>query len=170
MSTTKENMLVAPCGLSCGHCPLYLAKDVPAIMEFLLSTGCNRDSIPCPGCRPLEGKVACAKETFDFPKVDGRCATYACVVEHGVEFCFECEEFPCVKLQPCADFAKDLPHNMKVFNLCYIKNHGLTEWLKQYAEIMPRYFFGKIAIGQGPQLSAEEWEAIQARFREGSKS
>ncbi len=170
MGTTKENMLVAPCGLSCGHCMLHLAKDDPAVTKMLISMGFNRDSFPCPGCRTMEGKVACAKDTHDFPKVDGRCTTYACVIEHGVDFCFECREFPCVKLQPCADMAGELPHNMKVFNLCYIKNKGLTEWLRKYPEIMPKYRFGKMVIGKGPQLSAEEWEAIQARFRDGSKS
>ena len=169
MEITKENVLVAPCGLSCGHCLLYLAKDDPVIMKGLIAGGINRDSIPCPGCRPLKGKVACAKETHNFPKVDGRCETYACITDKGVDFCYECPDFPCVKLQPCADMASELPHNMKVFNLCYIKNKGLTEWLKIYPKIMPKYRFGKIAIGKGPQLSDEEWEKIQAQFRDSAK-
>lgn len=165
MSTTKENILVAPCGLSCGHCRLHLAKDDPAIMEWLVSRGFNKNSFPCPGCRALEGKVACAKETFESVKVDGRCATYACVVEHGVEFCFECPEFPCIQLQPCADKANELPHNMKVFYLCYIKYQGLTEFLKKYPELGAKYYFGKMVIGKGPQLSIEEWKAIQAQLQ-----
>ncbi|PKM80777.1 MAG: hypothetical protein CVU89_12665 [Firmicutes bacterium HGW-Firmicutes-14] len=152
MTTTKENALVAPCGLSCGHCKLYLAKDDPALVEMLVSRGFNRQSIPCPGCRMLEGKVPCAKDTHDFPKVDGKCQTYACAAGHGIDFCFECREFPCVKLQPCADMASELPHNLKVFYLCYIERQGLTEFLKKYPEIAPRYYFGKMAIGRGPQL------------------
>lgn len=165
MSTTKENISVAPCGLSCGHCKLYLAKDDPAIMEWLVSRGFNRNSFPCPGCRKLEGKVACSKETFEFSQVDGRCATYACVVEHGVEFCYECPDFPCTKLQPCADKASELPQNMKLFYLCYIKHQGLTEFLKKYPELAPRYYFGKMVVGKGPQLSAEEWKAIQTKLQ-----
>jgi len=169
VGTTKENILVAPCGLSCGHCLFYLAKDDPAMMEMLVSRGHNREKIPCQGCRPLEGKiafVACTKETlYDYPAVGDTCETYACTVEHGVDFCFECQEFPCVKLQPCADMADVLPQNMKVFNLCCIKHQGLTEWLKKYPEIMPRYFFGKMVIGKGPQLSAEEWKVIQAQLQ-----
>ncbi len=154
MSTTEEKTLAAPCGLSCGHCPCYLAKDDPAVMESLVSRGHNRDKLPCQGCRPLAGKmpyVGCTKETI-FESPGGTCETYACAVEHGVDFCFECQEFPCVKLQPCADLANNLPHNMKVFNLCYIKHKGLTEWLKKYPEIMPRYFGGKMVICKGPQL------------------
>lgn len=156
MSTTKENVLVAPCGLSCGHCVCYLAKDNPAMMESLVSRGINRDKLPCQGCRPLEGKMAfvgCTKETpYESPAVGGTCETYACAVEHGIDFCYECPEFPCVKLQPCADLANNLPQNMKVFNLCCIEHQGLTEWLKKYPEIQQRYFNGKMVIGKGPQL------------------
>lgn len=156
MSTTKENQLVAPCGLSCGHCLLYRAKTEPAVMERLVSGGFNKDSFPCPGCRPREGKVACSKAKYDFPKVDGKCATYACAVEHAVEFCFQCPQFPCEKLQPCADLAGELPHNLKVFYLSYIKHQGLTEFLKKYPGFGPRYYFGKMSIGKGPQLPEEE--------------
>lgn len=152
MSAAKEKMLVSPCGLSCGQCRLHLAGDDPAVMEWLVSQGFNRDSFPCPGCRSMEGKVACSKDTFDFHKVNGQCGIYACAVEHRVDFCFECPEFPCVKLQPCADKANELPHNMKVFYLCYIKNHGLAEFRKHYPELGKGYYSGKLVIGKGPQL------------------
>ena len=165
----KENISVAPCGLSCGHCRLYLAKDDPAMMEWLISRGFNRDSFPCPGCRAAEGKVACSKESFEFARVDGRCATYACSVEHGVDFCCDCHEFPCEKLQPCANLAGELPHNMKVFYLSYIKHHGVDEFLRKYPEFGPRYYFGKMVIGKGPQLSAEEWQSIRDRLSASAK-
>lgn len=155
MSTTKENLLVAPCGLSCGHCLLYRAKDDQEVKERLVSGGFNPDSFPCPGCRAMEGKVACAKAKYDFPKVNGSCATYACAAEHGVEFCFECPEFPCVKLQPCIDKGSELPHNMKVFYLSFIEHQGLDKFLKIYPELGSRYYFGRMAIGKGPQLPAE---------------
>ena len=168
MSITKENVLVAPCGLYCGHCLFYLAEKDSAIMEMLVSQGHKREKIPCQGCRPQEGKVACVAGTretlYDYPAIGEACETYACTVEHDVEFCYECQEFPCVKLQPCADMAELLPHNMKVFNLCIIKHQGLTEFLKKYSEIMPKYYFGKMAIGKGPQLSSGEWEKIQAQL------
>ncbi len=165
MSTTGENVLVAPCGLSCGHCPQYLAKDDPAMMEYLVSLGVNREKLPCKGCRPLEGKmawVACAKETANDPLVDGgTCATYACSIEQGVEFCYECPDFPCVKLQPCTDWADRLPQNLKVFNLCCIKRQGLDAWLKSYPEIYLRYYSGKMVIGQGPQMTEDRLRAVQ---------
>ena len=168
MSTTEEKVLVAPCGLACGQCLFYLAPKDPAIMEILVSKGHKREKIPCQGCRPQEGKVACVAGTretlYDYPAIGEACATYTCTVAHGVDFCFECQEFPCVKIQPGADMAELLPHNMKVFNLCFIKRQGLSEFLRKYPEIMPRYFFGKMAIGKGPQLTIEEWERIQAQL------
>jgi hypothetical protein len=164
MSTTEENVLVAPCGLSCGLCPFYLAKD-PAIKEYYVARGANRDKLPCQGCRPLEGKmawVACARETINDPSADGRtCATYACSVEHGVDFCYECPEFPCVKLQPCTDMADSLPQNLKVFLLCCLKREGLAEWLKNYYDIMGLHRFGKMVIGEGTQMTEDGKRALQ---------
>ncbi|HEY5535248.1 MAG TPA: DUF3795 domain-containing protein [Ignavibacteria bacterium] len=164
MSITNENVLVAPCGLSCEHCPLYLAKD-PAIKELYVSKGFSRDKLPCQGCRPAEGKrarVACAGETSNDLSTDGNtCATYACSVEHGVDFCYECSEFPCVKLQPCADMADVLPQNLKVFLLCCLKRQGCAEWLKNYYDIMGLHRFGKMVIGEGPQMTEDGKRAIQ---------
>jgi hypothetical protein len=188
MSATKENALVGPCGGSCGHCPFYLAKDDPAIMEYVVTEwGFNRDKLPCQGCRPLEGKSICAgctRETLKDFHAEGStratyarqiltslgivehaegstCATYACSVEHGVDFCYECPEFPCVKLQPSADMADILPHNLKVFHLCCLKRQGLAEWLKNYEATWSLYFLGKLVIGQGPQTTESGLRTIK---------
>ncbi len=171
MSITEEKMLVAPCGISCGHCYFYRIKDNPAVVEFLVSLGFTREKVKyCPGCRPIEGKclnAGCTKETL-YNGLSGEgstCATYQCSIEHGVDFCYECAEFPCVKLQPCTDMAAELPHNLKVFYLCYLKNQGLTKFLKKYPELGSTYYFGKMAVGKGPQLSDEELQAIQAKVQ-----
>ncbi len=175
MSTTDKSNLVAPCGLHCGRCVTYQAKYDPAIMEFLVSTGINRDKLPCNGCRQIEGKclfVGLTKETWPNSPTTGPCETYTCVVEHGVDFCFECQEFPCVKLHPCADMADTAPQNMKVFNLCYIERHGLEEFLKKDSEkefpglFYQRYFFGKMITGKGPQIDEPEVAARRAAFGE----
>lgn len=101
------------------------------------------EMLPCPGCRTVRGKC---------PAIDGTCETYTCVVEHAVDFCFECGEFPCARLNPAADRAERLPHNIKVFSLCTIQNQGLARLVENYPEIKQRYFQGKMAIGRGPQL------------------
>lgn len=151
MKTEDEITLVAPCGIPCGDCSAYKAKDDPTLLELLISRGIKREGLPCPGCRPAKGNC---------PAVDGTCETYACVTEHAVDFCFECPEFPCAKLNPAADRANAIPHNTKVFNLCFIQRQGLAKFMEKSPEIKQRYFQGKMSIGKGPLLnptSDEEW-------------
>jgi hypothetical protein len=142
---TRDLSLTAPCGIYCGDCECYKAKDDPKLLAYLVSASpaLKKGGLPCAGCRPINGKC---------PAVEDVCATYACTLEHRVDFCFECSEFPCGKLNPSADRANTLPHNMKVFNLCYIKNYGLEKFVVQQPEIRKKYYKGKMIIGNGPNI------------------
>ena len=142
METKDDITLVAPCGGYCGDCPAYKVKDDPSWRE-MLTKKFNWNGIPCQGCRPLKGRCQF---------VEGTCETYACISKRGHDFCFECAEFPCAKLNPATDKAGDLPHNIKLFALCYIKQHGVDKWKEKTAEVKQRYFRGKMEIGKGPQM------------------
>ncbi len=142
MKTNDDITLVAPCGMDCGDCGAYKVKDDPSLKEVLVKKF-NWNGVPCPGCRPAKGK-------HQF--VDGTCTTYACISKRGLDFCFECSEFPCAKLNPAADKAGDLPHNIKLFAQCYIKQHGVAKWREKIPEVKRKYFRGKMVIGKGPQL------------------
>ncbi|MBP2655180.1 MAG: hypothetical protein H6Q73_2749 [Firmicutes bacterium] len=142
MKATEEN-LASPCGLYCRECVAYKAKDDPALLDALVTKGLNREKLPCLGCRSGKG---------DCPTLGCDCETYLCVESHAIDFCYECAEFPCAKLNPSADQANTLPHNIKVFNLCYMKQHGLSNWLEKAPEIQKKYFQGKMIVGKGPQL------------------
>ena len=83
--------------------------------------------------------------------IAGKCETLECVKLKKLDFCFECSDFPCSKLQPLAEGADRYPHNLKVYNLITIKNKGLEKWAAEAAEIRERYFRGKFKIGAGPQ-------------------
>jgi hypothetical protein len=144
MKKTDDFTLTGPCGIYCGECEAHKAKDDPALMEYMKSSKVLKtELLPCPGCRTVKGKCLA---------VDGTCETYACANEHAVDFCFECKEFPCAKLNPAADRAERLPHNIKLFSLCCIQHQGLARFVELYPEIKQRYFRGKMAIGKGPQL------------------
>ena len=68
----------------------------------------------------------------------------------GVEFCCDCDDFPCEFLAPTADKAAQYPHNMKVYNLCRIKKVGLERWIEEEAgQIRKKYFTGKFVVGKG---------------------
>jgi hypothetical protein len=119
-----------------------MCKDNPQLLDVLVSKGIPKEKIPCNGCRSIQG---------DCPVIKDKCETYKCVTQKNVEFCFECDEFPCVKLQPSADRANILPHNMKVFNLCTIKREGVENFVLKSTEIKQRYYAGKMEVGNGPQ-------------------
>ncbi|SFG93519.1 Protein of unknown function [Desulfotomaculum arcticum] len=147
MKTTGDITLVAPCGTHCADCGAYKVKDAPSMREAvakrLQNLQINWKGVPCPGCRSVGGNCQF---------IDGICATYTCVTGRGLDFCFECPDFPCAKLNPAADWADVLPHNIKLFNLCCIKEQGLANWLEKASEIRQRYYQGKMIIGKGPQL------------------
>jgi len=120
-----------------------MCKDDPGLMERLLSRGIPRERLPCPGCRSVSG--AC-------PVISARCETWSCVNDKKVEYCFQCGDFPCPKLNPSSDRAAVLPHNVKVFNLCTIKRTGAEGFVRESSLIQKRYFQGKMEIGKGPRL------------------
>jgi hypothetical protein len=145
MMQAGQHDLVAACGIHCGECELYRAKEEPKIKEYLLARGFAAEKIPCPGCRAITGHC---------PVIPAVCATYTCINGRGHRFCYECSDFPCPRLNPAADRANILPHNLKVFNLSYIQNHGLDKFLSASSSFRSLYYQGKMAIGSGPQLEA----------------
>jgi len=142
MSLPERLQSVAPCGIDCGICELYLCKDNQQLFDYVVSRGIPKEKLPCAGCRTIEGYC---------PVIGSQCATYACVTDKNVEFCFECCDFPCSKLHPSADRADTLPHNLKMFNLCTIQREGLEGFVALSSEIKKKYFKGKMEIGKGPQ-------------------
>jgi hypothetical protein len=135
--------LTGPCGIYCRECECFKAKDDPGLLELLVSKGIRRERLPCPGCRSLQGNC---------PVLAGTCATYTCAGEQKVDFCYDCLDFPCLRLNPAADRADILPHNLKVFSLCTLKQLGPETWKERYPEFKRRYFRGRMVVGQGPQL------------------
>ena len=144
MLPSERLSLAAPCGIDCGICELNMCRDNPGLMDRLLSRGIPRERLPCAGCRRIEGNC---------PVIGSTCATYTCVRQKGVHFCYQCDDFPCSKLGPASDRANVLPHNMKMFNLCTIKRVGVEGFVKESLLIKQRYYEGKMEIGKGPQLT-----------------
>jgi hypothetical protein len=140
---TDRLSLVAPCGIDCGICQLRLLKENDELYRSLMARGIPKEGLPCPGCRAVAGHC---------PVKPSVCDTWKCVSENELEFCSACTEFPCNRLQPAADRADVLPHNLKVFNLCLINQIGLGAFTERSAEINRKYYSGKIELGNGPQL------------------
>ena len=117
----------APCGIYCKDCPGVKAYN-------------------CKGCREQKGQVK------NFPT----CKTYECVTKKGYNFCHECEDFPCERLQPIVNFEIFLPHNSKVYNLLMLKKHGIVEWNKICEQKTNLYYNGRKIKYGGDNLTLEE--------------
>jgi hypothetical protein len=138
-----KKRLTAPCGLACFNCELH-EDNLTDELAGLISTkmGIPKNQIPCKGCRQQDGRH------FHLPP-EG-CATLNCVKAKGVEFCHDCNDFPCLFLAPTADGAAKYPHNTKLYNLCRMKKVGLEQWIeKEAVQSRKRYFTLAFVVGKG---------------------
>jgi hypothetical protein len=138
--------LTAPCGIDCFNCEMFKENITPEMQKLIGGyKKADPSTIGYRGCRESGCLV-----------IPGECETKACISEKKVEFCFECSEFPCRRLQPCLDGAERYPQNFKLFNLCRIQAAGLEQWASGEAgEIRKRYRSGKLQVGNGPVLTGD---------------
>ena len=149
MTEPELKNLTAICGIDCFNCEFFhtninsFFETMPAEKKAVFAArGMTLEKLSCQGCR----NGGCTT-------IGGKCDTLECAKEKKVEFCFECAQFPCSKLQPLADYAGTAPHNLKVYNLMAIKNRGLQVWAAETKEIRKKYYKGKFKIGAGPQVT-----------------
>jgi hypothetical protein len=128
----KNENLVAPCGLYCGACPMYIAtqSNDKAKLDAMLkqfSAGpmkLKMEDIVCDGCI---GKGRVASFCRD-------CAMRKCALgKEGVTRCSDCKEEPCDKV---TKFNNDgMTHHGEVLkNLDGIKKMGIEKWAKSEKE------------------------------------
>ncbi len=145
MTTAEKVASTAPCGLDCFNCLSHEANITPEHRTKVAGFfGVAPEDAACKGgCRGVKGHCLWTH---------GLCATYACAERKGVEYCFECDEFPCGRLAPSVDSAaQGYPHNFKLFNLCRMKAVGVGNWAENEAEgIRDTYFKGKFIVGDKP--------------------
>jgi hypothetical protein len=139
MASDQERALIAPCGIYCGACRRYQARTDKALREQIA----EQKGVPveeiyvCAGCRPMRGRVKMAGG-------EPVCDTYACAVDDKkLEFCYQCDEFPCLKLAPCLDWTQVSPHNTKMFSLILLKKLGIDALIEKYPDILRKYRQGK---------------------------
>lgn len=126
MDIETAKRLTSPCGIPCFHCVAYLARTSPEIRKKVSETlGIPEEKATCEGCRPQEGRIKLLKP-------DQQCKIFKCVGAKGIEFCNECDDFPCERFQPYADKAH-FPHNTKMYQLCVMKKLGFEKWAAEEA-------------------------------------
>ena len=138
------HQMTAPCGLDCFNCTFFLASGFsgakPQIEQWSEEYNIPLEIMECKGCRYHDGKIPL--QIYLFGELH-RCATYECTKSKGLHICGNCEDFPCDNLHPYADKAENLPHNIKVFNLCLINKMGLEKWAESKASDVRHTYFTK---------------------------
>lgn len=132
---------IAPCGIDCVNCELFEANGNRAAWQRVAAkTGKTAEESACRGCRAGNGCVF----------FQG-CETLDCVRKKGIDFCSDCADFPCARLQPLAEGASFYPHNYKAYNLAVLKARGPEALLAEAPRIRKLYYTGKFKLGGGPQ-------------------
>ncbi len=133
--------MTAPCGIPCFECIAYKANSNEVIKRRISENmGLDYDKSSCEGCRNRHGIGFLSESNNVFPEGrcimmndKGECYIYHCVENMHIHNCSECDDFPCDRLQPLADKAHIIPHNLKNYNLSLIKKLGLEKWAKEKA-------------------------------------
>ena len=107
-----DEVLIAPCGMNCAICSGYLA-----LKNDVKSRGVRMTY--CAGCRPRDKQCAFLKK---------RCET---LLNGQVQYCYECEEFPCRRLKSLNKRYQTNYHMSMIENLTYIKEHGMEKFLRK---------------------------------------
>jgi len=95
---TREYPLFSACGLNCGLCPRHYTD------------GTSR----CPGCAG-EG----------FSEVHPACGILSCCQRKSIEFCFECDDFPCKKYNGADLTDSFITHKNQISDLERAKRIGM---------------------------------------------
>ena len=107
-----EKELIAPCGNNCSICVAYFGYRMDG----------KRRKDACPGCRTKNKNCAFLKKHCEL------------LSKNKIEFCFECETFPCEHLVKL-DNDYRTKYNMSVIeNLEFIRDSGIDRFLKQQEE------------------------------------
>jgi hypothetical protein len=126
----KQNVknLVGICGLYCGTCPYYLAyrKNDTACLTKLAQEECaSIEELRCDGC--LSENVSCHCKAC-------RHGFRTCASEKGVNWCFECSEFPCQRLKDFTEIhvVNGIKHHEHVIDdLMDMKENGIAQWVER---------------------------------------
>jgi hypothetical protein len=104
---TRSYPEFAACGLNCGLCPRYY------------TVGSSR----CPGCAG-EG----------FSDVHPTCGILSCCQRKGIEYCFECTEYPCPKYNSADLIDSFITHKNQFCDMCKAKQISMEVYKTELDE------------------------------------
>ncbi len=111
-----ETNLAAPCGMYCGTCRSYLLFKKDLLKERGRKSGCKSCRIRNKNC--------------SFIKKD--CAL---IRKNEIEFCYECEKFPCQQLKNLDKRYREKYFVSLIENLKRNEKIGVEEWLQEQEKL-----------------------------------
>jgi len=117
---SEDKKLAAICGLDCEACSVYIGttEEPDRLKRIAENFDQSVEDMKCSGCRSGNRSFFC--RTCDFKD---------CSEEKGIEFCGECDDFPCEDFRT---FQKARPHRIEIYeDMKTISEKGWDEWLKE---------------------------------------
>jgi len=118
--------LLAPCGLYCGVCAVYIAhrdknlKFKQSIVKVYHPFTKTPEDIKCKGCLSQD-----KEEIFAFCQ---QCGIRECVLEKGIEGCHQCEEFPCWRIKK---FPMPVGKKVIMRAIPFWREHGTEKYVEE---------------------------------------
>lgn len=120
-----DKKLAAVCGLFCPACTLYIGttENEPHRLEAVSKIyGTAAEDWACHGCRSDKRSYFC----------QNKCKMVDCAKEKGIDFCGECDEYPCDELR---EFKAQRPHRIELWEAQErIKDLGYVQWFSEMEE------------------------------------
>jgi hypothetical protein len=112
----------AVCGLYCGACRVVQADEGGYTDALAEEWGRKPEDLVCHGCKSEVTASFCRDCTFR-----------SCAQSKGIEYCFECGEFPCTTLIDFRD-DKSVHHSAVLRNSEAMRQQGVVQWLRDQKE------------------------------------
>ena len=117
--------LCAVCGLFCPACTLFIGteeNDQKRLKAVANVYGTDPEVWECHGCRSDKRSYFCKNE----------CKMVDCAKARGIDFCVECDEYPCEELR---NFKELRPHRIELWeNQKRISDVGYARWFEEMIE------------------------------------
>jgi hypothetical protein len=117
----EKKRLSAVCGLFCPSCTVFIGtKEDPRRLQALA----ERYKLPieaweCEGCRSNKRSYYC----------ENICKMAPCAAQKGIEFCGDCDEYPCEELKK---FQAERPHRLELWEAQQrIAQIGFSKWFEE---------------------------------------
>ena len=117
MKLIDNDKLIAPCGMNCGICMVYL-----------------RERNKCKGCRASDVGKPVTRTECKIKTCEKRASERKTCEKEEFEFCFECSEFPCKRLNQLDNRYRRKYRMSMIENLIAIRDGGISGFLASEAE------------------------------------